>query len=139
MAAPEIEKLVTLLARLPGLGPRSARRAALTLLRRREALMLPLADALAKAAAEVKSCTICGNLDARDPCGVCADERRDPTQLCVVEQVADLWAMERAGAFRGRYHVLGGTRGSDGAAYFILFTDAPGGRTSVDIVADKGR
>ena len=109
MAAPEIEKLVTLLARLPGLGPRSARRAALTLLRRREALMLPLADALAKAAAEVKSCTICGNLDARDPCGVCADERRDPTQLCVVEQVADLWAMERAGAFRGRYHVLGGT------------------------------
>ncbi|AFK54531.1 recombination mediator RecR [Tistrella mobilis] len=109
MAAPEIEKLVTLLARLPGLGPRSARRAALTLLRRREALMLPLADALAKAAAEVKSCTICGNLDARDPCGVCADERRDPAQLCVVEQVADLWAMERAGAFRGRYHVLGGT------------------------------
>ncbi|MEN2980644.1 recombination mediator RecR [Tistrella bauzanensis] len=109
MAAPEIDKLVTLLGKLPGLGPRSARRAALDLLKRRETLLLPLADAMARAAAEVRRCSICGNLDARDPCGVCADERRDPSVLCVVEQVADLWAMERAGAFRGRYHVLGGT------------------------------
>jgi recombination protein RecR len=105
----DLERLIQLLARLPGLGPRSARRAALHLLRKREALMLPLVDALASAAAKVKPCGLCGNLDATDPCAICADPRRDPGLICVVEQVGDLWALERTGAFRGRYHVLGGT------------------------------
>ncbi|KZD12578.1 recombination mediator RecR [Oceanibaculum pacificum] len=109
MLGPEIERLIQLLSRLPGLGPRSARRAALQLLKRKEALMLPLADALATAAATVRTCSVCGSFDTQDPCGVCADERRDPTILCVVEEVADVWALERASAFKGRYHVLGGT------------------------------
>jgi recombination protein RecR len=104
-----LERLIQLLAKLPGLGPRSARRAALFLLRRREALMVPLAEALAAAAREVRPCAICGNLDATDPCAICADARRDAGAICVVEQVADLWALERSGAYRGRYHVLGGT------------------------------
>jgi recombination protein RecR len=104
-----LERLIQLLARLPGLGPRSARRAALFLLRRREALLLPLADALAAAARDVRPCSICGNLDAADPCAICADPRRDAGAICVVEQVGDLWALERSGAYRGRYHVLGGT------------------------------
>lgn len=104
----EIEKLIKLLARLPGLGPRSARRAALALVKRKEALLLPLAQALEDVAATVKPCSICGNLDGADPCGICQDDRRDPSILCVVEDVADLWAIERAGVFRGRYHVLGG-------------------------------
>ncbi len=109
MAAPEIERLIRLLARLPGLGPRSARRAALTLLERREQLLEPLAAALAETAEKVTVCARCGNLDSSDPCGVCLDPKRDASLICVVEEVADLWALERSGAFSGRYHVLGGT------------------------------
>ncbi len=108
MAGAEIERLVQLLARLPGLGPRSARRAALQLLKRRETLLEPLARALAEAAAAIKACSVCGNLDSQDPCAVCADPRRDAGLVCVVAEVSDLWALERSGAFKGRYHVLGG-------------------------------
>jgi recombination protein RecR len=109
MAGAEIEKLIQLLAKLPGLGPRSARRAALTMLKRREAVMLPLAEAIEKAAAAVRNCPTCGNLDTQEPCHICRDPHRDGQAICVVEEVADLWALERSGAFRGRYHVLGGT------------------------------
>ena len=109
MRGSEVEGLIQLLARLPGLGPRSARRAVLVLLKRREALMLPLAEALAEAARRIDDCGLCGNLDVSDPCAVCADPSRDESLLCVVEEVADLWALERAGVFPGRYHVLGGT------------------------------
>src|SRR3712207_5846950 len=109
MASPEIDRLVRLLARLPGLGPRSAQRAALAMLKRRDTLMLPLADALRSCADTVRPCSLCGNLDATDPCGVCRDPQRDAGLLCVVAEVEDLWAMERAGIFKGRYHVLGGT------------------------------
>ena len=109
MAATEIERLITLMAKLPGLGPRSARRAVLHLLQRRDALLTPLAQALQSTAEAVRHCAICGNLDARDPCALCADPRRDDSLICVVEGVADLWALERAEVFRGRYHVLGGT------------------------------
>ncbi|HMA14826.1 MAG: recombination mediator RecR [Bacteroidota bacterium] len=109
MIAGDLERLIQLLARLPGLGPRSARRAVLHLMKKRESLMLPLAEAMARAAETVTLCSTCGNLDTRDPCGICADPTRDPKLLCVVEEVADLWALERSGAFKGRYHVLGGT------------------------------
>ena len=108
IVGPEIERLVQLLARLPGLGPRSARRAALHLIRRREALLEPLAEAMRIANERVRVCSECGNVDTRDPCTICADARRDPHVLVVVETVGDLWALERAGATRGRYHVLGG-------------------------------
>jgi recombination protein RecR len=108
MGGPEIERLIELLARLPGLGPRSARRAVLHLMKRREALLEPLAAALEAAARAIRTCSVCGNLDSRDPCAICADERRDAGAVCIVEDVADLWAIERSGAFRGRYHVLGG-------------------------------
>jgi len=107
-AGPEIERLIALLAKLPGMGPRSARRAALTLLKRKDQLMTPLAAALADAAERVRPCRICGALDTGDVCAVCADPNRDGALLCVVEEVGALWAMERASAFRGRYHVLGG-------------------------------
>ncbi|HTO42147.1 MAG TPA: recombination mediator RecR [Rhizomicrobium sp.] len=107
-AGPEIERLIQLLAKLPGLGPRSARRAALALLKKREALLEPLNDALRDAAAAIRTCETCGNLDTTSPCILCRDTRRDPHILCVVEDVADLWALERAGVFRGKYHVLGG-------------------------------
>jgi recombination protein RecR len=107
-AGPEIERLISLLSRLPGLGPRSARRAALALLKRREQLMTPLAEAMADAAAKVRACSACGALDTRDPCTVCSDGSRDAALICVVEEAGALWALERAGAFRGRYHVLGG-------------------------------
>ena len=106
---PEIERLIQLLAKLPGLGPRSARRAALHLIKRREQLMEPLGEALADAHAAVRVCTTCGNIDTSDPCGVCRDPARDTATLVVVENVDDLWALERAGAVTGRYHVLGGT------------------------------
>jgi recombination protein RecR len=109
VAGPEIERLIQLLARLPGLGPRSARRAALHLVKRREELMQPLAAAIADANAKIKICSVCGNVDTRDPCTVCVDPMRDPSILVVVENVADLWALERAGAIASRYHVLGGT------------------------------
>ena len=107
-AGPEIERLIALLSRLPGLGPRSARRAALALLKRREQLLIPLGQAMADAAERVRACRICGALDTTDPCAICADASRDGSLICVVEEVGALWAMERAGAFRGRYHVLGG-------------------------------
>ena len=107
-AGPEIERLIALLAKLPGLGPRSARRATLALLKRREQLLEPLSQALADAADRVKECGVCGSLDTRDPCAICADGSRDGAVICVVEEVGALWAMERANAFRGRYHVLGG-------------------------------
>jgi len=107
-AGPEIERLIALLAKLPGLGPRSARRATLMLLKKRDQLLAPLSQALADAAARVRTCGVCGALDTTDPCAICADARRDTSLLCVVEDVGALWAMERAGAFRGRYHVLGG-------------------------------
>src|SRR6202163_4747589 len=109
VAGPEIERLIQLLARLPGLGPRSARRAALFLIKRREQVMQPLAAALGAAAAAIRPCATCGNLDTSDPCAICRDPTRDSTTICVVEDLADLWALERTGAFRGRYHVLGGT------------------------------
>ena len=104
----EIERLIQLLSKLPGLGPRSARRAALALLKKRDTLLTPLADAMTGAAAAIRDCETCGNLDTMSPCAICADTRRDSHILCVVEDVADLWALERAGVFRGRYHVLGG-------------------------------
>ena len=109
MGGPEIDKLIGLLARLPGMGPRSARRAALKLLQQPEARMLPLAAALAEAARAVQPCGLCGNLDSRDPCSICADPQRDRSLICVVEGVGDLWALERAAVHRGLYHVLGGT------------------------------
>ena len=108
MTGPELARLIQLLARLPGLGPRSARRAVLDLMRRREQLMLPLAEALREAAEKVVACRSCGNLDTTDPCAICADPRREPGTLVVVEDVGDLWAIERSGATRARYHVLGG-------------------------------
>ncbi|HEY5347869.1 MAG TPA: recombination mediator RecR [Rhizomicrobium sp.] len=104
----EIERLIQLLARLPGLGPRSARRAALVLLKKRDTLLEPLSTALRDAAAAIQTCETCGNLDTTSPCAICRDPRCDSHILCVVEDVADLWALERAGVFRGRYHVLGG-------------------------------
>jgi recombination protein RecR len=107
-AGPEIERLIALLSKLPGLGPRSARRAALALLKRRDQLLMPLAEALSTAAQRVKTCSVCGSLDTQDPCAICSDPQRDSSLICVVEEVGALWAMERAVAFRGRYHVLGG-------------------------------
>src|SRR6202158_3013596 len=109
VAGPEIERLIQLLARLPGLGPRSARRAALHLIRKREELLAPLADALRVACEKIMTCRACGNADTCDPCTLCRDERRDRDTLIVVETVADLWALERAGVLSARYHVLGGT------------------------------
>ena len=108
VAGPEIERLIQLLARLPGLGPRSARRAALHLIRKREQLLGPLAEAMRVANERVVICSQCGNVDTRDPCTICADPRRDESLIVVVESVGDLWALERADATRGRYHVLGG-------------------------------
>jgi recombination protein RecR len=104
-----LDQLMNLLAKLPGLGPRSARRMVLHLLKRRETLMLPMIEAMLAAAHNVQTCAICGNLGGGDPCEICRDPRRDRTLICVVEDVADLWALERSHAFRGLYHVLGGT------------------------------
>ncbi|MDE1930947.1 MAG: recombination mediator RecR [Alphaproteobacteria bacterium] len=105
----ELDHLIQLLSKLPGLGPRSARRAALFLLKRRESLMEPLAAALVETAAKVRPCSRCGNLDTTDPCALCREPRRDQGLICVVEDVADLWAIERSAAYNGLYHVLGGT------------------------------
>ena len=105
---PHIERLIGLLAKLPGLGPRSARRAALYLIKRADSLLAPLAKAMNEAAERVQACSTCGNLDGSDPCAICADARRDTSTICVVEDVADLWALERAAMYRGTYHVLGG-------------------------------
>jgi recombination protein RecR len=107
-AGPELDHLISLLAKLPGLGPRSAKRAALHLLKKREGLMQPLSVALREAAENVTACSICGNWDSTDPCTICAREERDTGVICVVQEVADLWALERSGAHSGRYHVLGG-------------------------------
>jgi recombination protein RecR len=107
-AGPEIERLIQLLARLPGLGPRSARRAALQLIKKREQLLVPLAEAMRLAAERVVVCSACGNIDTSDPCAICTDQSRDASILIVVEDVADLWALERSTAVNARYHVLGG-------------------------------
>lgn len=109
MSTPEIERLVDLLAKLPGLGPRSARRAALHLIKRPGQLMQPLAEAIASAANAIRTCTNCGNIDTVDPCRICDDPERDRSVICVIEDVADLWALERTASFGGNYHVLGGT------------------------------
>ena len=158
MTSPEIDRLIQLLQRLPGLGPRSARRAALYLLKRRETLLEPLAAALSCAGERVRPCATCGNLDAADPCAICIDARRDASVLCVVEEVADVWALERAAVFRGRYHVLGGvlsaldgvgpedlnipglvTRASDaGVREVILATSATvDGQTTAHYITDR--
>jgi len=108
ITGPEIERLIQLLARLPGLGPRSARRAGLHLIRKKETLLIPLAEAMAEAARKIVECDECGNIDVSNPCAICADGRREDGLICVVEDVSDLWALERAGAVKGRYHVLGG-------------------------------
>jgi len=108
MSSPEIDALTQALARLPGLGPRSARRAVLHLLQRRDAALLPLLRALESVQANMVHCAICGNVDTIDPCGICADPRRDARSLCVVEDVADLWALDKSRLFPGRFHVLGG-------------------------------
>ena len=130
-AGPEIERLIALLGKLPGLGPRSARRAALALLKRRDQLLTPLAAALADAAAKVRPCQVCGALDTTDPCAVCADASREGALLCVVEEVGALWALERGGAFRGRYHVLGGLLSAlDGVGPQALRVDELTGRVS---------
>lgn len=109
MAKTEIDRLTQLLSRLPGLGPRSARRAVLFLMKKRESLMLPLAKAMTDAAASITNCQTCGNLDTENPCAICQSPKRDHSKICVVEEVGDLWALERSGAFKGLYHVLGGT------------------------------
>ncbi|MFZ2136706.1 MAG: recombination mediator RecR [Xanthobacteraceae bacterium] len=108
-AGPEIERLIQLLARLPGLGPRSARRVALFLIKKREQIMAPLGAAIQSALEKIEICKICGNIDSRNPCAICTDPRRDSTIIIVVADVADLWALERARAVNARYHVLGGT------------------------------
>ena len=109
IAGPEIERLIQLLAKVPGLGPRSARRAALHLIKKKDQLLSPLAAAMGEAVEKVRVCSTCGNVDTADPCMICTDPRRDPATLIVVEDVSDLWALERAGAMNVRYHVLGGT------------------------------
>lgn len=107
-AGPELLRLIDLIAKLPGLGPRSARRVALHLLKRNDTLLKPLAEAMAEAGAKIQKCNVCGNYDTVQPCAVCQMPGRDEGVICVVEDVPDLWALERGGAFRGRYHVLGG-------------------------------
>lgn len=107
-AGPELLRLIDLIAKLPGLGPRSARRVALHLLKRNDTLLKPLAEAMAEAGAKIQKCAVCGNYDTVQPCAVCQMPGRDEGVICVVEDVPDLWALERGGAFRGRYHVLGG-------------------------------
>src|SRR5580700_9022511 len=109
MSISPLDQLMNLLSKLPGLGPRSARRTVLHMLKRREALMLPLIEAMTAAVQNVQGCSVCGNLGSNDPCEICRDPRRDRSVICVVEDVADLWALERSHAFRGLYHVLGGT------------------------------
>ncbi|MBS8262228.1 recombination protein RecR [Roseibium polysiphoniae] len=109
VAGPEIEQLIKLLAKLPGLGPRSARRAALHLIKKKDQLLVPLAEAMGVAVDRIGVCSTCGTVDTSDPCAICADQRRDQATLVVVEDVADLWALERAAAINARYHVLGGT------------------------------
>ena len=137
LAGPEIERLILLLARLPGLGPRSARRAALHLIKRREQLMLPLTAALQTAIEKIEVCRACGNIDTQNPCSVCADGKRDPSIIVAVADVADLWALERADAVTGRYHVLGGTLSPlDGIGPQDLSIDALISRAHADAVKE---
>lgn len=141
VTGPEIEKLVQLLSRVPGLGPRSARRAALALIKKREALLVPLADAMAVVRDTVKTCSRCGNVDTADPCTVCTDERRDQSVVIVVEDVSDLWALERASVMNAAYHVLGGTLspldgiGPDDLNIDALVSRVAGGGISEVIIA----
>ncbi len=136
-AGPEIERLIALLAKLPGLGPRSARRATLALLKRRDQLLTPLSEALAEAAERVRTCRVCGALDTTDPCAICNDSTRDPGLICVVEEVGSLWAMERASAFRGRYHVLGGLLSAlDGVGPEALKVGALVGRAADEAIRE---
>ncbi|RNJ49789.1 recombination mediator RecR [Methylocystis hirsuta] len=141
VAGPEIEKLVQLLAKLPGLGPRSARRAALHLIRKREELLAPLAEAMRVARERIVVCSVCGNIDTSDPCTICRDARRDGSILVVVETVADLWALERAGLLNARYHVLGGVLspldgvGPDDLAIASLVTRVRAGDTREVVLA----
>lgn len=124
MNSPELDQLMKLLARLPGFGPRSARRAALHLIERKETLMVPLAQSLQQTAQKIRRCSVCGNLDTYEPCLICRDVTRDRGLICVIEQVAQLWALERAGVHRGCYHVLGGTLSAlDGVGPDDLFID----------------
>jgi recombination protein RecR len=124
-AGPEIERLIQLLSRLPGLGPRSARRAALFLIKKREQIMAPLTAAIQTALDKIVVCKQCGNIDSQNPCAICTDLRRDPTVIIVVSDVADLWALERAHAINARYHVLGGTLSAlDGVGPQDLTIDA---------------
>jgi recombination protein RecR len=137
LAGPEIERLILLLARLPGLGPRSARRAALHLIKRREQLMVPLTAALQLAIDKIEVCRVCGNIDTQNPCTVCTDGKRDPSILVAVADVADLWALERADAVTGRYHVLGGTLSPlDGIGPHDLSIDALISRAHADAVKE---
>ena len=158
MVSADIERLIGLLAKLPGLGPRSARRAVLHLVKRRECLAQPLVKAMAETLDNIKTCSRCGNLDSQDPCALCRDPKRDGSVICVVEDVADLWALERSAAFRGHYHVLGGTLSAldgigpedlnipgllarvneDGVKEVILATSATvDGQTTAHFLADK--
>jgi recombination protein RecR len=137
VAGPEIEKLIQLLARLPGLGPRSARRAALHLIKKREQLMAPLTSALQTAIDKIVVCKTCGNIDTQNPCTVCTDARRDPSVIVVVADVSDLWALERAHAINARYHVLGGTLSPlDGVGPQDLSIDALVTRAHADDVKE---
>ena len=108
LIGPELQRVIDLVGKLPGLGPRSARRVALQLLKRKEALLIPLAEALADAADKITKCSVCGTWDTTNPCTVCSAPNRDHTVICVVQDVPDLWALERAGSFKGQYHILGG-------------------------------
>ena len=158
MVSADIEHLIGLLAKLPGLGPRSARRAVLHLVKRRESLAQPLAKAMAETLDNIKTCSRCGNLDSQDPCALCRNPKRDGSVICVVEDVADLWALERSAAFRGHYHILGGTLSAldgigpedlnipgllarvneDGVKEVILATSATvDGQTTAHFLADK--
>jgi recombination protein RecR len=133
----EVERLIGLLARLPGLGPRSARRAVLALVRKRAQLLEPLARAMADVAEHVRDCPVCGNISTGGPCAICADPRRDARVICVVEGLADLWAMERPAVFRGRYHVLGGVLSAlDGVGPDALRIPALVGRVQQDGVSE---
>ena len=158
MVSADIERLIELLAKLPGLGPRSARRAVLHLVKRRESLGTPLTKAMAETLDNIKTCSRCGNLDSQDPCALCRDPKRDGSVICVIEDVADLWALERSAAFRGHYHVLGGTLSAldgvgpedlnipgllarvneDGVKEVILATSATvDGQTTAHFLSDK--
>lgn len=137
MALSEVDRLIQLLARLPGLGPRSARRAVLHLIKRREALLDPLARAMADVAASIRTCSTCGNIDSMDPCAICRDEKRDRSVICVIEDVADLWAIERTSSYPGQYHVLGGTLSAlDGVGPEDLRIDRLVGRASAAEVGE---